>query len=121
MHRDVHWLVRDLRLQPTGPARQSVAGTRRLTRFTRRLGSDVRLWTPQQNHLFPRQFQACALATLCAAHRLCKQPPPGVTVSLGDLPVELLLGIIAAAAGREQIDHTTRQIRVQSEFDSDDE
>ena len=40
--------------------------------------------------------------------------------SLGDLPSEILLAIIAASTGREQIDHMTCQIRVYA-FDSDDE
>ena len=119
-HRDEHWLVRDLRLQSIGPC-QSVGCARRLTRFTRRQPDDKRLWTPQQTHLFPREFRARALATLCAAHRLRTHPPLGIAASLGDLPSELLLGIIALSAGREFIDHMTRQIRVQSPFDSDDD
>ena len=89
--------------------------------FMCRRSSDVRLWTPQQTHLFPRQFQERALATLCAAHRMRTCPPTGAAVSLGDLPSELLLQIIAAASGRERIDHVTRQVRVESGFDSDDE
>ena len=121
VHRDEHWLVRDLRLQPPGPRHASVVSKRKrnLTRFTRRRDDDVRLWTPQQTYFFPRQFRERALATLCAAYRLRTHPPPGGVACLGDLPSELLLGIIAASAGREQIDHTTRQIRVQSDFDSD--
>ena len=35
MHRDEHWLVRDLKLQPEG-ARQAADGTRTLRRFTKR-------------------------------------------------------------------------------------
>ena len=118
VHRDDHWLVRDLRLQPAGPP--PLAGGRCLTRFARRQGDDAKLWTPQQTYLFPRQFQQRALATLCAAHRTRKHPPPGVAVSLGDLPSELLFQIIAASSGREHIDHVTRQVRVESGFDSDD-
>ena len=120
VHRDEHWLVRDLRLQPASPSRHSAAGPTRRSRFTLRDASQQRLWTPQQTQLFPRQFQERALATLCVAHRLRTNPPTGV-VCLGDVPAEILLDIIAASAGREQLDHQTRQIRVQSGFDSDDE
>lgn len=81
----------------------------------------MRLWTPVQTHLFPRQFQAAALATLCAAYRLRVHRPSGVATSLGDLPSELLIGIIAASAGRERIDHQTRQVQAESAFDSSDE
>ena len=35
VHRDVHWLVRDLTLQPIGP-RQSLDGTRDLKRLVKR-------------------------------------------------------------------------------------
>jgi hypothetical protein len=123
VHTDEHWLVRDLRLQPAGP-RTSPLGHSSMTRFIRRGEAEPRLWTPQQTHFFPRPFQANALATLCTAHRLRTHPPSGVSASLGDLPAEVLLGIIAASAGREQIDHTTCQVRVQSgceESDCDDE
>ena len=104
VHRDQHWLLRDLRLQPAGSCQSR-------SRFTSRMGGDVRLWTPQQTQFFPRQFQAAALATLCAAHRLREHPPPGVTASLGDLPPELLLGIIATSAGKERIDQQSCQVR----------
>ena len=43
-----------------------------------------------------------------AAHKPSGYP------SLGDVPAELLLCIVAASTGREQIDHQTRQIRVQA-------
>ena len=109
VHRDEHWLLRDLRLQPAGPA-ESVGGTRSRSRFASRREGDVRLWTPQQTRFFPRQFQAAALATLCTAHRLRTHPPPGVSASLGDLPPELLIVIIAASTGAARIDHKTRQI-----------
>ena len=108
VHRDEHWLVRDLRLQPAGPRQ------RRVTRFADRHEDDARLWSPPQTQLFPRQFQERALAFLCTARRLRMQPPPGVEVSLGDVPAELLLCIVAASTGREQIDHQTCQIRVQA-------
>ena len=125
VHRDVHWLVRDLRLQPVGPCEPMGGSHRSLARFTRRRGGDRRLWCPQQNHFFSRQFQARALATLCAAYRLRAEPPRESSASLGDLPSEIVISIIAMSAGREQIDHTTRQIRVESGVsgfdDSDDE
>ena len=97
VHRDEHWLVRDLRIQPVGP--RAAMGTRSLTRFTKRREGDVRLWTPQRTHFFQRQFQERALSILCTAHRLRTQPLPGGAASLGDLPSELLIGIIAASAG----------------------
>ena len=56
----------------------------------------TRLWTPERTHFFPQPFQARALATLCAAHRLRREPPPGVSATLGDLPPDLLLEIIAS-------------------------
>ena len=115
VHRDEHWLVRDLLLQPAGPHQSTVGMS--LTRFTKRRANDVRLWTPQQTHFFPRHFRRQALATLCAAQRLRAHPPSSAKVTLGDLPIELLLVIVAASTGREQIDHMTRQVRVQSEFD----
>ena len=111
--------VRDLQLQPAGP-RQSVGGTRSLTRFTIRRAEDRRLWTPQRTHFFPLQFQARALAVLCAAYGLRTHRRPGVSAFLGDLPAEILHAIIAASTGREQIDHTTCQIRMYA-FDSDED
>ena len=42
---------------------------------------------------------------------LTANPNPN-EVSLGDVPLELLLDIVAASTGREQIDHQTRQVRV---------
>ena len=39
VHQDVHWLVRDLALQPEGP-RQAADGTRCLTRLERRQRGD---------------------------------------------------------------------------------
>lgn len=40
VHRDVHWLLRDLALQPAGP-RQSVDGSRNLKRLVKRRRSDT--------------------------------------------------------------------------------
>ena len=39
MHRDEHWLVRDLALQPAGP-RQAAGGARALSKFAKRQRGD---------------------------------------------------------------------------------
>ena len=62
----------------------------------------TRIWTPERSHFFTEAFQRRALATLCAAHRLRTQPPDGATATLGSLPDEILLEIIANSAERHE-------------------
>ena len=56
----------------------------------------TRVWTPERSHFFAEAFQRRALAVLCAAHRLRAERPAGA--HLGQLPVDLLLDVIAASA-----------------------
>lgn len=62
----------------------------------------TRLFSPERAHFFPAAFQARALATLCCAHRLRQQPPRGVSATLGDLPMDLLIHIIASSAEKHE-------------------
>ena len=60
----------------------------------------TRLWTPERSHFFPETFQRRALATLCSAQRLRAEHPARCT--LGSLPPDLLLEIIASSAEKHE-------------------
>ena len=55
----------------------------------------TRIWTPERSHFFSDAFQRRALAVLCCHATLAAHPPPGVRASLGSLPLDLMLDIIA--------------------------
>ena len=56
----------------------------------------TRIWTPERSHFFSAAFQGRALTALCCAHRL-----RGVA-TLGVLPTDILLDIIAQSAEKHE-------------------
>ena len=61
----------------------------------------TRIWTPERSHFFSDAFQKRALAVLCCHARLAAHPPPGVGSTLGSLPLDLLVDIIASAVDKK--------------------
>lgn len=59
----------------------------------------TRIWTPERSHFFSVELQARALCVLSCAARLRHEP----AASLGSLPAELLLDIIARSAERRDL------------------
>ena len=60
------------------------------------LALDKPAWTPASHQRFPRRFKAASRALLLAAH--ASRSAPDGSATLGDLPTDVVLLVVGAAA-----------------------